>query len=103
MKNDLLPLTKAQITELKRRVKQYEDPRRWVVGSLLPGLKKTRGLYYLVDFDAYTMDDMNATLFKSKNIAVAVGAALDMRDPQRVRKHKIIKVSIEECSTQKKI
>jgi len=84
------PLTKAQVRELEHRVKQIEDPRRWVVHSPLPGGIKSRGFYYLVDLHGYTMDAKEATLFKKREIAVAVGAALDnLRRKQGREPHKI--------------
>ena len=86
----LPPLTKAQIRELKRRVKQIENPRRWIVHSPLPGSLKSRGLYYLVDLHGYTIDAKEATLFKKREVAVAVGAALDtLRRKQGREPHKI--------------
>jgi len=84
------PLTKAQIRSLNRRVKEYEDPRRWVVHSPLPGSLKNRGLYYMVDYHGYIMDIKEATLFKKREIAVAVGVALDtLRRKQDREPHKI--------------
>jgi hypothetical protein len=91
----LPPLTKAQVRELKRRVKQIEDPRRWVVYSPLPGGLRSRGFYYLVDLHGYTMDAKEATLFKRREIAVAVGDALDtLRRKQGREPHKIKMVRV---------
>jgi len=86
----VFPLTKNQIKELKRRIKEIDDPRRWVVCSPLTGLCKGRGLYYLIDSHSYTMEFLRATLFKKREIAAAVGAALDrLRKNKRREPHKI--------------
>ena len=84
------PLTKAQIRELNRRVRLIADPRRWVVHSPLPGGLRGRGFYYLADLHGYTMVAKEATLFKRREIAVAVGAAIDtLRRKQGREPHKI--------------
>ena len=89
------PLTKAQVRELKHRIKHIEDPRRWVVYSPLPGGLRGRGFYYLVDLHGYTMIAKDATLFKKREIAVAVGAVLDtLRRKQGREPHKIKMVRV---------
>ena len=88
------PLTKTQRRELKRRIKEIDDPRRWAVCSKMPGLKK-RGFYYLVDSHGYTMEPLRATLFKKREIAVAVGDALDgLRKNKGREAHKIVMIKI---------
>jgi hypothetical protein len=55
-------LSKAQIRELKRRVRDIDDPRRFVLASeLLPSFV----LYYDVSNNVYVMNDLSAaTVFK---------------------------------------
>jgi hypothetical protein len=55
---------------LKRRVKDYEDPTRYLlVSSFGPGFE----LYYSVSDDVYVMNEpKDATLFKRREAALAV-------------------------------
>ena len=67
-------LSKAQIREIERRVRDMDDPRRFVLASeFLP----TFVLYYDVSNNAYVMNDLSAaTVFKKRKAAVAIKALL---------------------------
>ena len=67
-------LSKAQIRELERRVRDMDDPRRFVLASeFLP----TFVLYYDVSDNVYVMNDLSAaTVFKKRKAAKAVKALL---------------------------
>lgn len=67
-------LSKAQLRELERSIREMEDPRRWVLASeFLP----TFVLYYEVSENVYAMNELQAaTSFKDRKIAVAVKALL---------------------------
>jgi hypothetical protein len=71
---DLEPLTKAQIRELRRRIRDFDDPIRYLlVSDLGPRFK----LYYDVSDGVYVMNDPSkGTLFKTRAVAVAVKATL---------------------------
>jgi hypothetical protein len=70
-------LSKAQIREIERRVRDMDDPRRFVLASeLLPSFV----LYYDVSDNVYVMNDLSAaTVFKKRKAAVAVKALLGKR------------------------
>ncbi len=67
-------LSKAQIREIERRVREMNDPRRFVLASeLLPSFV----LYYDVSDNAYLMNDLSAaTVFKKRKAARAIKALL---------------------------
>jgi hypothetical protein len=67
-------LSKAQIRELERRVRDMDDPRRFVLASeFLPSFV----LYYDVSNNVYAMNDLSAaTVFKKRKAAVAIKALL---------------------------
>lgn len=67
-------LSKAQIRELKRRVRDLDDPRRFVLASeFLPSFV----LYYDVSNNLYVMNDLSAaTVFKKRKAAMAIKALL---------------------------
>jgi len=67
-------LSKAQIREIERRVRDLDDPRRFVLASeLLPSFV----LYYDVSNNVYVMNDLSAaTVFKKRKAAVAIKALL---------------------------
>ena len=67
-------LSKAQIREIERRVRDIDDPRRFVLASeLLPSFV----LYYDVSNNVYVMNDLSAaTVFKKRKAAVAIKALL---------------------------
>lgn len=66
-------LSKAQIRELERRVRDMDDPRRFVLASeLLPSFV----LYYDVSDNVYVNDLSAATVFKKRKAAVAIKALL---------------------------
>jgi hypothetical protein len=64
------PLTAAERRELERRIKDADDPRRFLlVATTLPWFS----LYYEIQSDAWLMDDpTRATLFKRRAVARAV-------------------------------
>jgi hypothetical protein len=67
-------LSKAQIRELERHVRDIDDPRRFVLASeFLPSFV----LYYDVSNNVYVMNDLSAaTVFKKRKAAVAIKALL---------------------------
>jgi hypothetical protein len=67
-------LSKAQIREIERRVRDIDDSRRFVLASeLLPSFV----LYYDVSNNVYVMNDLSAaTVFKKRKAAVAIKALL---------------------------
>ena len=67
-------LSKAQIREIERRVRDIDDPRRFVLASeLVPSFV----LYYDVSDNVYVMNDLSAaTVFKKRKAAVAIKALL---------------------------
>ena len=67
-------LSKAQIREIERRVRDMDDPRRFVLASeFLPNFV----LYYDVSNNVYVMNDLSAaTVFKKRKAAVAIKALL---------------------------
>jgi hypothetical protein len=68
------PLTAAERRELERRIKDADDPRRYLlVATTLPWFS----LYYEIQSDAWLMDDpTRATLFKRRAVAKAVAEQL---------------------------
>ena len=67
-------LSKAQIREIERRLRDIDDPRRFVLASeFLPSFV----LYYDVSNNVYVMNDLSAaTVFKKRKAAVAIKALL---------------------------
>ena len=65
-------LSKAQIREIERRLRDIDDPRRFVLASeFLPSFV----LYYDVSNNVYVMNDLSAaTVFKKRKAAVAIKA-----------------------------
>jgi len=74
MPDDVPPLSKAQLRELRRRVADFKDPARYlIVAGMGPGF----ALYYNVADDVYAMNDpCHATLFKRRKHALAVKGSL---------------------------
>lgn len=67
-------LSKAQIREIERRVRDIEDPRRFVLAS---ELLSSFVLYYDVSNNVYVMSNLSAaTVFKKRKAAVAIKALL---------------------------
>jgi hypothetical protein len=68
--DDLRPLTKPQIRELERRLRDADDRTRYLlVSSLAPSFT----LYYDVSSDNYVMNEpARATLFKRRQGAAAI-------------------------------
>lgn len=64
------PLTAAERRELERRIKDADDPRRYLlVAATLPWFS----LYYEIQEDAWLIDDpRRATLFKRRAAALAI-------------------------------
>ena len=71
---DAEPLTKAQVREIERRMRDLDDPTRYLlVSDLGPRFK----LYYEVSDGVYVMNEpAQGTLFKRRAAAVAVKATL---------------------------
>lgn len=67
-------LSKSQLHELNRRIRDLDDPRRYVLTSeLAPKFV----LYYDVSKDVYVMNELSAaTVFKRRKAAVAIKALL---------------------------
>lgn len=67
-------LSKSQLRELNRRIRDLDDPRRYVLTSeLAPKFV----LYYDVSKDVYVMNELSAaTVFKRRKAAVAIKALL---------------------------
>lgn len=67
-------LSKAQIREIERRIRDIDDPRRFVLASeLLPSFV----LYYDVSNNVYVMNDLSAAnVFKKRKAAVAIKTLL---------------------------
>jgi hypothetical protein len=67
------PLTREQLRELRRRIKEMDDPVRYmVVSRLLPRWK----LWFDVSDGNYCSDIESGTLFKRREYAEAVRSAL---------------------------
>lgn len=68
--DDNPPLTPAERRELERRIKDADDPRRYLlVSATLPWFS----LYYEIQEDAWLIDDpRRATLFKRRAAALAI-------------------------------
>jgi len=68
------PLTAAERRELARRIKDSEDPSRYLlVSTTLPGMS----LYYMIEDDVWSFEDPStATLFKRRAAANAIQALL---------------------------
>lgn len=68
--DEMLPLTRAQIRELKRRIKDADNRTRYLLASVLA---PEFALYYNVTDDNYTLNDTSrATLFKRRAAAAAI-------------------------------
>lgn len=71
------PLTRAQIRELNRRVRDSMDRKRYLLAS---ALTMRHVLFYNVSDDVFAMDDpTRGTLFKRREAAMAVKALLTGR------------------------
>jgi hypothetical protein len=64
-------LTPARLRELKRTVRDLDDPRRYV---LVSGAVPRLPFYYNVSDDVYAIDLKGATLFKRRKAALAIRA-----------------------------
>ena len=74
------PLSKAWKREIERRIKDSDDPRRYViVSALLPRGRRRWELFYDVSTDCWAMDLAGATLFKRRRTAQAVAEVLGDR------------------------
>ena len=71
LKGEDFELSRADINELKRRLKDSRDPTRYMIVSRLFRKAKWR-LYYNVTDDVWTSDQRSGTLFKRKQAANAV-------------------------------
>lgn len=71
------PLTKGQIRELERRVRDFEDRTRYFLASVLT---ERHALYYNVSEDTFGMGEPTvATLFKRREAAQAIQNLLKSR------------------------
>lgn len=71
------PLTRAQIRELDRRIRDSMDPMRYL---LTTALTTRHVLFYNVSDDVFVMDDpTQGTLFKRREAAAAIKALLTGR------------------------
>src|SRR5438477_2077487 len=88
------PLSKAWKREIERRIKDSDDPRRYViVSALLPRGRRRWELFYDVSTDCWAMDLAGATLFKRRRTAQAVAEVLgDRYKLERVRVTKRSKI-----------
>jgi len=67
-------LSKAQIREIERRVRDMDDPRRFVLAS---EIQPSFVLYYDLSNNVYVMNALSAaTVFKKRKAAVAIKALL---------------------------
>jgi hypothetical protein len=84
------PLTKGQIAELKRRVADMKDLRRYViVSSFLPNFS----LFYCPCDGVFAMNEIpDAALFKRKAEALAVARVLERRRRNSARGLQVIQV-----------
>jgi hypothetical protein len=79
------PLEPELIEELKRRLADCADPRRWVIVSRILGEemplheRDIARMFYHVETNSYTPDLLHATLFKKKEAAEATAAILGDR------------------------
>lgn len=73
---DVAPLTRAQISELNRRLADTSDPRRYlIVSRLVPGSRFV--LYYNVSDDVYAWNEpKGGTLFKRRAAAKLIQGKL---------------------------
>jgi len=72
--DDVPPLSRAQIRQLQRQVRDLDDRTRYLLVSVFT---KKFALYYDVSRDVYTMNDASAgTLFKRRTAAQAIGHLL---------------------------
>src|SRR5437660_319889 len=86
------PLSKAWRREIERRIKDSDDPRRYViVSALFPHGRQRWELFYDVSTDCWAMDLPGATLFKRKRTAQAVAEVLGDR-------HKVEQVRVTKSS-----
>jgi predicted XRE-type DNA-binding protein len=84
------PLTKAQIAEIERRVKDIDDPTRWVVVSTI--LPRTF-LAYVPSSGMFVGDEKpGAALFKRKAEAEAVLRVLEGRRSKKSRDLQVLEV-----------
>jgi hypothetical protein len=88
--NDDDSLSPAQLREIERRLKDADDPRRYIVKSvLIPRAKRPWEMFYDVSDDVWAMDIEGATLFKRKKTAMAVAALIGRSDHVRVEEVKV--------------
>ena len=68
------PLTRSQVRELKRRVRDVEDRTRYLLVSVFT---EKHALYYDVSDDVFAMDaPSSGTLFKRRSAALAIQTLL---------------------------
>ena len=95
------PLEPELIEELRRRMAEVDDPRRWVIVSRILGddvplhEESLRRMFYNVESNCYSMALLGATAFKCQRVAEAVASTMgkpegvlevtkqDLEKPQR--------------------
>ncbi len=91
------PLDPEFIEEIRRRMDEVDDPRRWLVVSTIDDgdiplhEENISRMFYDVGHDGYCTDILGATPFKSKKIAEAVAASLG----ERTRVIEVTKADLE--------
>ena len=79
-RDEIDPLTPAQEREIERRIKDLDDPRRYVIKSaLFPGPPRRWELFYDVTSDCWINDIAGATLFKRRKAALIIARTLGGR------------------------
>ncbi len=80
------PLEPQLIEDLRQRLAEVDDPRRWVIESRILGEdvplheESLSRMFYNVESDFYSMALLGATAFKCQRVAEAVGSALGKDD-----------------------
>ena len=76
---DCEPLNKSQIREIRRRIKEMNDPTRYVVGDPMFSQKKKRlrGFFYVIEDDVFGMEPTQGTPIKSIAVALAIRDSLN--------------------------
>ncbi len=85
--NDYPPLRKSEIIELKRRIKEVNDPTRYIVGDpMFSKGKRLRGFFYIIEDNMFGMEPTQGTPIKSLKIALAIRNSLNKEDHRRKSK-----------------
>ncbi len=76
--DDLTPLSEEEITELRRRIDDLEDPTRYMIRSDI-GNSGSFLLWYSVSDDTWCSDQITGTMFKRKQCAQAIIDTMEER------------------------